>query len=102
MISGTNQWGPYTGASSFYEVYPVYSITPAPTGQLSVPQSPTGSVTNESAAFNFDNTITSTQETLENVLQLENAQQGTLALSPSFAASQAATSTAVWGFVKWQ
>jgi len=30
------------------------------------------------------------------------AQEGIPALSPSFAASQAATSTAVWGFVKWQ
>jgi hypothetical protein len=40
------------------------------------PQSPSGSVTGESAAFNFAETVTSTQNFLQNNLQLESGQQG--------------------------
>lgn len=45
------------------------------------PQSPSGSVTGESAAFNYANDITSTEEFLTNVIEVDSAQQGTPALN---------------------
>jgi hypothetical protein len=45
------------------------------------PQSPSGSVTGESAEFNYVETVTSTQNFLQNELQSESAQQGTPSLT---------------------
>jgi hypothetical protein len=45
------------------------------------PQSPSGSVTGESAIFNFDNSVTSTQNFLQNELQPESAQEGVPSLT---------------------
>jgi hypothetical protein len=77
----SNQWGPFvpnTGASA-EPVYPP-SATPDPTGDLDPPQSPSGSVTGESGTYNFDASITSTENFLRNELQPESAQQGVAAL----------------------
>jgi hypothetical protein len=54
--------------------------TPPATGLITVPQNPSGSVTNQSATFNHTNTITSTQEMLANVLMVQGPQQGKIAL----------------------
>jgi hypothetical protein len=66
-ISGTNNWGPYTTADSTGAQYPSYpapegTATPPPTGNLAPAQSPSGSVTNQSATWNFTNGETSTEE----------------------------------------
>jgi hypothetical protein len=45
--------------------------TPPPTGSIVVPQSPSGSISNEAAPFNFDNSITSTRQYLQFGLELE-------------------------------
>lgn len=55
--------------------------TPPATGLLAPAQAPSGSVTGQSATFNFVNTITSTKEYLHNILNVESAQQGTNAIS---------------------
>jgi hypothetical protein len=68
-----NNWGPYTPANT-YE-YPADGGQPTPLA--TPPQSPSGSVTNESATFNFAETITSTEQKLTNVLEVEDTQQGT-------------------------
>ena len=59
---------------------PIGTGTPPPTGDLVVPQSPSGSVTGESAQFNFDQSITSTENVLQNVIAVESQQQGTATL----------------------
>jgi hypothetical protein len=74
-----NQWGFYVPQST-YE-YPNSGGQPPATGQLDPPQSPSGSVTNESATFNFANEITSTQEFLQDVMEIDSAQQGPLAIA---------------------
>ncbi len=43
---------------------PLGTGVPPPTGAITVPQSPSGSVTGESADWNFANTETSTERTL--------------------------------------
>jgi hypothetical protein len=48
-ITGTNSWGPYTGADASGAEYPNYAMpegtaVPAPTGALVVPHSPSGAV----------------------------------------------------------
>jgi len=60
---------------------PIGTGTPPPTGEIVVPQSPSGSVTGESAQFNYANDITSTSEFLTNVVAVESPQQGAPALS---------------------
>ena len=60
---------------------PIGTGTPPPTGDLVVPQSPSGSVTNQAAEFNNDNSISSTQEFLTNVVAVESPQQGVAALT---------------------
>src|SRR5208283_2895827 len=45
------------------------------------PQSPSGSVTGESATFNYNETITSTEEYLTNILEVDSTQQGTPTLN---------------------
>lgn len=56
-----NQWGPaYPDAPAGNE--------PPPTGDIVVPQAPSGSVTNESASFNYVNTITSTENYLSEMI----------------------------------
>lgn len=50
MITGTNSWGPYTGADASGAEYPNYAppegtAVPSPTGALAPPQSPSGAVT---------------------------------------------------------
>jgi hypothetical protein len=76
-----NQWGFYTSASAYSYAPPLGGGTPPAPGSIVVPQSPSGSVAGQSASFNFANTITSTQETLENVSKVDSAQQGTPALN---------------------
>jgi hypothetical protein len=75
--SGVNSWGPYTSASDG-DLQPVYPPTsfPEPTGDLVVAQSPSGSVTNQSATWNFDNDLTSTQNVLENELVVGSGPEG--------------------------
>lgn len=77
----SNNWGPYPPATDGGSA-PVYppTATPAPTGQLDPPQSPSGSVTGQSATFNYTNDITSTEEFLTSV-GVDSAQQGTSAIS---------------------
>lgn len=56
-----NQWGPaQPDAPAGNE--------PPPTGDIVVPQAPSGSVTNESATFNYANTITSTENYLSEMI----------------------------------
>lgn len=71
-----NNWGPFYLQTDFE--YPIDGGQPTPPAPAS--QSPSGSVTGESAEFNFDNAITSTEEVLTNVLMVESPQQGTPAL----------------------
>lgn len=82
--SGTinNNWGPASPTANGADA-PIYppTATPPATGSLSPPQSPSGSVTNEAATWNFANDETSTQEFLTNVHPVESAQQGTPALN---------------------
>jgi hypothetical protein len=61
--------------------YPNAGGTPPPTGNLAPPQAPSGSVTNESATFNYAHGVTSTEEFLLDVIVVDSAQQGTPALS---------------------
>ena len=62
---------------------PLGTATVPPTGSIAVPQSPSGSVTGESADFNFVETITSTEQELTSVLEVQSAQQGTPTLDAS-------------------
>jgi hypothetical protein len=77
-----NQWGPAqpTANGATEPVYPP-TATPAATSNLAPPQSPSGSVTGESATWNYSTGETSTQEFLTNVHPVETSQQGTLALN---------------------
>jgi hypothetical protein len=68
--SGTNQWGPWQLASN------LVGGTPPATGLLVPPQSPSGSVTAESATFNYNGTITSTMEMLADVIQVRSGPSG--------------------------
>ncbi len=66
----SNQWGVYyiTGAAGSGQVgNPSLQIPP---------QSPSGSVTNESATWNYANDLTSTEEYLTHILEVDSAQQG--------------------------
>jgi hypothetical protein len=96
-----NQWGFYAPATT-YAYAP--AGTPPATGTLSPPQSPSGSVTNESANWNFVNDETSTQEFLSDVLSVENAQQGTAAISnvASISSSFGGISASNIQVFKWQ
>jgi hypothetical protein len=73
--NGINNWGPWQLASN------LIGGTPPPTGNLNPPQSPSGSVTGQSATWNFANTETSTRYFLDSVLNVDSAQQGTPALT---------------------
>jgi hypothetical protein len=55
--------------------------TPPSTGSLTPPQAPSGSVTNQSATWNFTNSQTSTHYFLDTVLNVESPQQGTPTLT---------------------
>jgi hypothetical protein len=65
-----NQWGFYIPAST-YEYSSDGGIPPA-TGALVPAQSPSGSVTNESATFNFAETITSTENYVSQITAARN------------------------------
>lgn len=67
--SGQNQWGPWTLQPSA-----VANYTANPVSAPIAPQSPSGSVTGQSAASNFASGVTSTQQELTGVV--EAAQQG--------------------------
>jgi hypothetical protein len=67
----SNNWGPFSTAPSAVANYLATPI-PAPIA----PQSPSGSVTGQSATFNFNSSITSTQERLQNVLQVRSGPAG--------------------------
>jgi hypothetical protein len=69
-----NQWGPY--ATNTVPNVAAYTASPTPAGQLAPPQSPSGSVTNAAATFNYSESETSTQEFLADVLVVDSAQQG--------------------------
>jgi hypothetical protein len=84
--SGTNQWGPYTTQDSSGAEYPNYkplvgTATPPSTGLLAPAQSPSGSVTNQAATFNYNNTITSTREMIDITLNVYAPQSGTVWLT---------------------
>lgn len=72
----TNNMGPWQLASNLQ-----YGGTPPPTGNLVPPQSPSGSVTGQSATWNFANGETSTHFFLDTVLNVESAQQGATVLN---------------------
>jgi hypothetical protein len=81
---GNNNMGPvFNDGTTPVNVSP----SPSPAAPPAVPQSPSGSVTGESATYNFDETITSTQNVLENVLDSESSRQGIVAqtVQPSLA-----------------
>jgi hypothetical protein len=78
-----NQWGYFTAQSTYSYPAPVGDGVAPSTGNLGPPQSPSGSVTGESATFNFAETITSTEEFLTNVIEVDSAQQGAPALNAS-------------------
>ena len=81
-ITGTNQWGPYTANTTTSPIYPPTAGVVAPaTGTLTNLQSPSGSVTNQAATFNYAETETSTEEVLADVLQVQSPQQGVAALT---------------------
>ena len=75
----TNNMGPWQPASNLQ--YPDSGGTPPATGTLSPPQSPSGCVTSQSAAWNFANSETSTHYYLDTVLNVDSAQQGTVGLN---------------------
>ena len=74
-----NQWGYYTPASTY--TYPSDGGVPPATGTLDPPQSPSGSVTGESATSNYATGETSTETFLADVLVVDRTQQGTPAIS---------------------
>jgi hypothetical protein len=82
--SGTisNNWGPAqpTANGGDAPVYPP-TATPSAPGNLAPPQSPSGSVTNESATFNYAHGVTSTAEFLTDVIVVDSAQQGSPTLN---------------------
>jgi hypothetical protein len=79
-----NQWGPALPTANGGDE-PVYSptATPAATGAITVPQSPSGSVTGQSAASNYASGETSTQTRLSEFGESE-PQQGTVALNAPY------------------
>jgi hypothetical protein len=84
--SGSNNWGSYTINNGTDPVFPFYqapidSGTIPATGTLVVAQSPSGSVTNESATWNYANELTSTQNVLENVFVVNSGPEGLAAQS---------------------
>jgi hypothetical protein len=68
----SNNWGPYTPATT-YE-YPADGGVP--TAPANPPQSPSGDISGESAAFNFNESETSTEEFLTDVLEVQSPQSG--------------------------
>jgi hypothetical protein len=72
--SSVNQWGPTAPASDF--VNPPAGV-PAPSP--ATPQSPSGSVTGESATWNFANSETSTEQ----ALNVNSVPAGTPAMTPA-------------------
>jgi hypothetical protein len=62
------------------------AVTPSP-GDIVVPQAPSGAVSNMAPVFNFDAGISSTQNVLQNVLQVDSAQEGADALPGTLAAA---------------
>ena len=77
----SNSWGPYTTEGDFSYAEPIGTGVPAESPAF--PQSPSGSITNEAATWNFDNDLTSTENVLTNELMVESAQQGSPALANS-------------------
>jgi hypothetical protein len=84
--SGTisNNWGPAlpTANGGDAPVYPP-TATPSPTASTVAPQSPSGSVTNQAATWNFANTESSTRFYLDSILNVDSVQWGTPALTHS-------------------
>jgi hypothetical protein len=78
--SGVNSWGPFT-TSAAGDITPTYAPTATPSKPATPPQSPSGSVTGQAATWNYTNTETSTHYFLDNVLNVDSAQQGTNAIS---------------------
>jgi hypothetical protein len=81
----TNSMGPTCPESDLSYQEPTGTGVPA--APAASPQSPSGSVTNQSNTFSFNNTITDTQEYLTNVLDIEGVQQGTASLPGGVAGS---------------
>jgi hypothetical protein len=93
----SNQWGPYFPQASYS--YPAPIGSGVPTAPATPAQSPSGSVTNQSAPWNYTNSETSTQFYLDVTLNVDSAQQG----QP--AQNSPVTYGAAWanaGSVKWQ
>jgi hypothetical protein len=78
--NGVNNMGPFSSSN-----LPTGTVAPTiavpATGLLVPAHSPSGSVTNESAVFNYSNTISSTQERLANVLLVHSGPQGIAAVN---------------------
>jgi hypothetical protein len=70
----TNQWGPAAPASDFS-----YAPVGVPTEPATPPQSPSGVISSESP--NYALGLSSTENVLQNVLQVETSQQGENALT---------------------
>lgn len=78
--------------------------TPPATGNIVVPESPKGASLTPRAytsGFNFVNTITSTQESLKNIVKVESAQQGIAAISNVASITVAGVSQASLQVFKW-
>lgn len=73
----SNQWGPFYPQSQFE--YPADGGQPSAPGPQA--QSPSGSVTGESAEYNYDNEITSTENFLQNVMYVDVVEPATDALT---------------------
>jgi hypothetical protein len=76
--SPSNEWGGFYAGNATPVNLTFLGMIPNPpaTGSIAVPQSPSGSVTNESATSNYTTGETSTQEFLADVLAVDSAQQG--------------------------
>ncbi|MGA8150441.1 MAG: hypothetical protein WB952_05785 [Terriglobales bacterium] len=72
-----NPGGPYYAADVPVNTDPASSPGPEQT----VPQSPSGAISDEAPTFNFDAGITSTENYLANELLVDDAPQGQLAIS---------------------
>ena len=78
--SGVNQWGPFTTPASG-DTTPTYAPTATPGKPATPPQSPSGSVTGQSATWNYNAGETSTRYYLDTVFNVYSAQQGVNAIS---------------------
>jgi hypothetical protein len=73
----SNMWGPFYPQSQFE--YPADGGQP--TAPATPPQSPSGSVTGDSAEYNYVNEITSTENFLQNVMYVDVVEPATDALT---------------------